>query len=65
MVHRADVTRILTERALEVGVTIHFKAVIASVLDEHNQVTVKLKDDTVLTSDILIGADGKQSPVIP
>ena len=58
MVHRADFTKILTERALELGVTIHFKAKIASILDEQDHVTVKIEDNTTFTSDILIGADG-------
>lgn len=61
MVHRADVSKMLSDRALKVGVTIHFQARVASILDGPDQVNVKLEDGIVFTSDVLIGADGQCS----
>lgn len=59
MVHRADLSKTLSNRALNVGVKICFQARVASVLDGPEQITVKLEDGKTFTSDVLIGADGQ------
>lgn len=58
MVHRADVSKMLSDRALKVGVTICFQAQVASIVDGPEQVNVRLENGKIFTADILIGADG-------
>ena len=59
MVHRADMLKMFYDHAIKAGVEVRFGVLIASIQDSVYQPTVRLIDGTVLSADLLIGADGQ------
>ncbi|MER7796798.1 FAD-dependent oxidoreductase [Microbacterium sp. NPDC096154] len=62
-VTRPKLHEILTNRAEEVGVEIHYAAEFASLVENADSVTATLVDGREFTADILVGADGVRSKV--
>lgn len=62
-VTRPKLHEILTARAIEVGVELHYGTAFASLEDSAESVTVTTEDGRAFTADVLVGADGVRSKV--
>nr|WP_274637152.1 FAD-dependent oxidoreductase [Microbacterium bovistercoris] len=60
---RPQLHEILTSRALEVGVVIHYGTTFDSLEDDGSSVTVTTETGTTFTTDLVVGADGVRSRV--
>lgn len=60
---RTNLARILGEAAQDSGATIRFSATVTGLDDDGDQVTVKFRDGSTGTYDLVIGADGNKSSV--
>lgn len=60
---RPQLHEILTNRAVETGVTIRYSTIFESLVDDAQSVTATYTDGTSDTADILVGADGVRSKV--
>ena len=58
-VHRADLLKILYDRAVKLGVDIQLGKQITAIEDSSQHVVVTLQDSAILEADLVIGADGK------
>lgn len=62
-VTRPALHTILTNKALEVGAVLRYGATFTDIVDNGENVTVTLNDDTTETYDFVVGADGVRSKV--
>ena len=59
---RKDLMRILTQRALELNITIHYQHNITSLVkNENDKVTVKFSNNKQIEPDVIVGADGRMN----
>ena len=63
VVERADLHRVLTERARSAGVRFEYNKRVLDVDEAGTGITARFADGTTATADILIGADGVRSTV--
>ena len=64
MVHRADLLRILFDRAVQGGVQVRTGQVISSIDDSGDRPVIILQDESRLEADLVIGADGIVLPFL-
>jgi 2-polyprenyl-6-methoxyphenol hydroxylase-like FAD-dependent oxidoreductase len=63
IVDRADLHRVLHDRAIEAGVQVHYGKRLVGVENTSSGVTARFSDGSTATADVLIGADGVRSTV--
>ncbi|WP_280435962.1 FAD-dependent oxidoreductase [Nocardia carnea] len=63
MISQADTEKFLLERATELGIVVDRPATVASVVQDHDSVTVTLSGGERISARYLIGADGMHSTV--
>ncbi|MCJ1351949.1 MAG: hypothetical protein MMC33_001933 [Icmadophila ericetorum] len=59
LTHRADFLKVLAQKALDLGVTIHFGSTVSDI--DFNKSSVKFSEEEEIQCDVVFGADGQKS----
>jgi FAD-dependent urate hydroxylase len=59
---RKDLMSILTQRALELNITIHYQHNVTSIeKNKHGKITVKFTNNKQIVPNVIVGADGRMN----